>query len=356
MKYLSVCSGIGTDHLAWHDLGWECVGFAEIEAFPSAVLSYRYPEIKNYGDFTKISDAIGPIDVLVGGTPCQEFSIANEHRGGIQSARGNLALEFVNLIKRTQPKWVVWENVPGVLSSGQGRDFGSFIHAISQLGFDIAWRVLDSGYFGLPQRRQRVFVVAGSRAAKCDPSKVLLDSIGVPRNRRAGGEATQETASGFGRDNSWKRVVMSAEVGEDDICPECGGDYSECPCPGPTQEDEWTYAVDWDGQLWAHPKTEPFKPYVPKYTGAVSSKWFRGAGGPSGDECYNLVAPEGRVRRLTPLECERLQGLPDNWTAVQYRGKPATDVPRYKAIGNGIAMPVLRWIGEQIVTITRLAA
>lgn len=159
MIYGSVCSGIEAATVAWHPLGWRPAFFSEIEAFPRAVLAHHYPETPCHGDFTTIgADEYGPIDLLVGGTPCQSFSIAGL-RGGLDDDRGNLALEFLRLADRTRPRWLVWENVPGVLSSNGGRDFGSILGGLVELGYGFAYRVLDAQHFGVPQRRRRVFVV-----------------------------------------------------------------------------------------------------------------------------------------------------------------------------------------------------
>jgi len=160
MNYLSVCSGIEAATVAWHPLGWEPVAFSEIEKFPSAVLAHHYPDIPNLGDMTKYKEwNYGQsIDLIVGGTPCQSFSVAGL-RKGLDDPRGNLALVFLGIIEAIRPRWVVWENVPGVLSSKQGRDFGSFIGALAELGYGWAYRIFDAQYFGVPQRRRRVFVV-----------------------------------------------------------------------------------------------------------------------------------------------------------------------------------------------------
>ena len=161
MRYISVCSGIEAATVAWHPLGWQAAAFAEIEAFPSAVLHHPHPNVPNMGDFTKIErgDLDGePIDLLVGGTPCQSFSVAGK-RLGMDDARGNLAIEFLRLAKRIQPRWVVFENVPGLLSSDQGRDFYTFLSLLGECGYGYAYRVLDAQYFGVAQRRRRVFVI-----------------------------------------------------------------------------------------------------------------------------------------------------------------------------------------------------
>ena len=349
MKYLSVCSGVGTDHVAWAGLGFECVGFAEIEPFPSAILTHRFPSIPNFGDFTGIELEMldGKPDVLVGGTPCQSFSVAGQ-RAGLDDPRGNLTLEFARLARRLGVTWIVWENVPGVLSSG---DFGAIISTFQDCGYSVCWRVLDAQHFGVPQRRRRVFIVGHLGNQWELPAQVLLEQGSVPGDSPKGREKGQEVAGTLG-----------------------GGSGSR------------GWSSDLDRATFI-----PVEIDASRVNGAVSSKWSKGSGGPAGDEAYNLVTGEwvepmpfafaiktaqtssngigvaeevaytldqaqGQavalstvVRRLTPRECERLQGLPDDWTLVPWRGKPAPDGPRYKAIGNGMAVPVVKWIGQRLM-------
>src|ERR1700686_2079391 len=162
MIYGSVCSGIEAATVAWKSLGWAPAWFSEIEEFPGQLLGIRYPQIKNLGDMTKIYENQifneSRIDLLVGGTPCQSFSITGL-REGMADARGGLALEFLQIAKAKQTSWIVWENVPGVLSAEKGQAFGSFLGQMVEFGDGFAYRVLDAQNFGVPQRRRRVFVV-----------------------------------------------------------------------------------------------------------------------------------------------------------------------------------------------------
>jgi len=197
MRYLSVCSGIEAATVAWHPLGWTAAGFAEIDRFPSAVLAHHYPAVRNFGDFTTIEETdVGAINLLVGGTPCQSFSVAGL-RGGLGDDRGNLALEFCRLALRARPRWLVWENVPGVLSSAGGRDFGSILGALAECGYGFAYRVLDAQYFGLAQRRKRVFVVGylgdWRRAAAVLFERHSLSGHSAPRREK--GESVADTLS-----------------------------------------------------------------------------------------------------------------------------------------------------------------
>jgi len=196
VKYLSVCSGIEAASKAWEPIGWQPVAFSEIEPFPAAVLKHHWPKVQNLGDMTKYEQwpiQSGTIDILVGGTPCQSFSVAGL-RQGLKDPRGNLMLTYLAIAERLKPRWLVWENVPGVLSSNGGKDFGSFLGALGQLGYEWAYRVLDAQWFGVAQRRRRVFVVAhlgeGSLAAK-----VLFESESVRRDTPPRREARQGVAT-----------------------------------------------------------------------------------------------------------------------------------------------------------------
>lgn len=273
MKYATVCSGIEAPSLAWHPLGWEPVFFSEIEKFPSAVLSHHYPNTPNLGDMTKIQaeNYYGSIDVFCGGTPCQSFSLAGL-RKGLDDPRGNLMLSFVGIAAKMRPRWIVWENVLGVLSSNTGRDFGTFLGALGQLGYGFAYRVLDAQFFGVAQRRRRVFVV-GYFGDWRPAAAVLFE----PESLRGNASEVQQTK---------KNVAKTLTRG---TCQR----------------------LDFE--------TEDF-----------------------------IVNSYG-VRRLTPVECERLQGFPDNFTNIPWRGKnESPDGLRYAALGNSMAVPVMAWLGKRI--------
>ena len=213
MKYFSVCSGIEAASCAWEPLGWEPVGFSEIEPFPSAVLAHRFPSVKNYGDMTKYKEwkDVGQFDVLVGGTPCQSFSVAGL-RKGLNDPRGNLMLTFGAIADHFKPTWIVWENVPGVLSSNGGRDFGSFLGMLGELGYGVAYRVLDAQYFGVAQRRRRVFVV-GYLGDWRRAAKVLFESESLcgypPPSREAREGITGATAFGIGESGDVAHCLRS---------------------------------------------------------------------------------------------------------------------------------------------------
>lgn len=339
LRYGSVCSGIEAATAAWHPLGWEPAFFSEIEPFPRAVLAHHYPEVPLHGDFTTIQgDEYGSIDLLVGGTPCQSFSIAGL-RSGLDDDRGNLALEFLRLAQRTRPKWLVWENVPGVLSSNGGRDFGSILGGMVECGYGFAYRVLDAQYFGVAQRRRRVFVV-GCLGDAASATAVLFerDSLqGNPAPRREKGEEVAGTiAARFGISrNNYEELTLSKTL----MARNGAGGFDL---------DSQTAVV----QKW------------PAEVAPTLSCDFAGKHGQNNQHINSgagLFVPansiKSSVRRLTPVECERLQGFEDNFTRIPWRNKQADDCPdspRYKALGNSMAVPVMRWIGERIMKVEEI--
>jgi len=224
MRYASVCSGIEAATVAWHSLGWTPVFFSEIEPFPCAVLAHHYPDVPNYGDMTKFKEwPDATIDVLVGGTPCQSFSVAGL-RKGLEDPRGNLMLTYLAIAERYRPQWIVWENVPGVLSSNGGRDFGAFLGALGQLGYGWAYRVLDAQWFGVAQRRRRVFVVANARGWQ-RAAAVLFESESVrrdsPPSRETGKSIAGTIAARFGRSRNNHEECAPVVAGSLDT--QCGG-------------------------------------------------------------------------------------------------------------------------------------
>ena len=305
IRYGSVCSGVEAATVAWHGLGWKPAFFSEIEAFPRAVLEHHYPEVPIHGDFTTIKEnQYGPINLLVGGTPCQSFSIAGL-RGGMDDERGNLALEFVRLAQRERPQWVVWENVPGVLSSNGGRDFGSLLGALAELGYGFAYRVLDAQFFGVPQRRRRVFVV-GYLGDWRPPAAVLFERGSLSRDTEASVEKSEKNTARAGGSAPTGKLVAFAQNSRNEL-------------------------------------------REMSVMGALS------CGGGKPGQGYPAVRYGLQVRKLTPRECERLQGFPDDYTKIPYRNKDADSCPlgpRYKAMGNSMAVPVIRWIGERIETLS----
>lgn len=398
--YGSICSGIEAATVAWEPLGWKAAWFSEIEAFPSAVLAERWPEVVNLGDMTKIAAAVraGEVqapDVMVGGTPCQAFSIAGL-RNGLADARGQLTLSYVELANAIDDKRIergeeesifVWENVPGVLTSHDNA-FGCFLAGLAGESCElepsggkwthsgcvygpqraIAWIVKDAQYFGVAQRRKRVFVVASARKG-FDPGQVLFESEGVrrdtPPSREPQTAVAALTARGVGTcggdDNQAQAGYIIAECANGDISHTLkaeGFDGSEDGTGrgipviafggGNTSGNIDVAAcltakghrIDFDVETFAvHGTQDP----------DTNRELAHTLGRNHGQE--NAISSGMLVRRLTPVECERLQGFPDNHTLISWRGKVATecpDGPRYRAIGNSMAVPVMRWIGERI--------
>jgi len=444
--------------VAWHPLGWTPVGFSEIEPFPCAILKHRFPNVPNYGSLTEYQSwplEQGAIDLLVGGTPCQSFSVAGL-RKGLADPRGNLALTFLGLADKLKPRWIVWENVPGVLSSGGGRDFGSFLGALVELGYGFAYRVLDAQHFGVPQRRRRVFVVAclgDWRAA----AEVLSLAEGLRGYLETGNKKRKATSPDVGEGveaSGLQRIVGTlcadshpgAYSGQDAYTGRLipapishweGGDihptlnqahnigspgYSNqelfsqkgaglVPTPyrksrracSTTDHETWVEAdasntlnnFDLGDTRTTHAVVQP----IPIQDGREIEKHQNGMGvGNLGDPAYTIdttgaqsiaiqgtiigrsdnAGPQGvgateggpmftltktdihgvsqnmAVRRLTPVECERLQGFPDNWSRISWKGKHESecpDGPRYKACGNSMAVPVMAWIGNRIAEV-----
>jgi DNA (cytosine-5)-methyltransferase 1 len=329
MRFLSVCSGIEAASVAWHSLGWRAAGFSEIEPFPCSLLAHRYPSVPNHGDMTKFKDwPDEPVKLLVGGTPCQSFSIAGL-RKGLDDPRGNLMLTYGAIAARYRPEWLVWENVPGVLSSNGGRDFGTFLGMLAELGYGFAYRVLDAQFFGVAQRRRRVFVVANARGW-ASAAAVLFEReslSGHPAPRRETGQgtagwpadcaATLNAAFGskLGLENhhinggasqfvpvafGWQNSASQGDSVSSDVTP--------------TLDKSKTPAVAIQGTMINRSEAAG-----PQGSGIDD----RGAVFTLTKADVHGVAAAGRVRRLTPRECERLQGFPDDYTLIPHRGKSA---------------------------------
>lgn len=428
MRYVSVFSGVEAATLAWDQLGWEPVAFSEIDPFPSAVLAERFPDIPNLGDITQIDwSEIGPVGLVVGGSPCQSFSVAGK-REGLAGASG-LMFEYIRCVRELRPRWFVWENVPGALSSEGGAAFGQLLTEMDDLGYGLAWRVLDAQFFGVAQRRRRVFLVGslgdGGAERACEvlfePESLRWDPPSSREKRKAlAARAEDDPGNASGCltpwDNQSKRIFSPDSCGPtlnsgthegQNIQPIvfCAsfkyhqgagvGNIGYIPEQSPTLTADWhnpavlcmtdtqpntMVAEDLCGTLSCHSKKDP--PVVcvtdervgwtSEIEGPVAFaqntrdevRYVNGDGAISGALAANpgmkqtsYVKEGSVVRRLTPRECERLQCMPDDWTRIPYRGKSADDCPdgpRYKAIGNSMAVPVMRWIGERIAMVDKL--
>lgn len=469
MKFGTFCSGIGAPEVAWGRLGWTPVFFSEIKPFPSAVLETHWPNVPNLGDMNfaheKKQFRKSTVDLICAGTPCQSFSLAGL-RAGMADPRGNLALQFLRLLDAKRPRWMVWENVPGVLSSWsdapdcptvdgigpehgaiieQTNDFETFIAGLVAIGYGVAWRILDAQGFGVPQRRQRVFVV-GHYGSWQRAAAVLLDSDSLSRHPTQGRQAGQVFTAGAlrstdggsdvdhaaanhivrtmtakwakgtggpsgdecqnlvvgalsgqvkgGVGNESESLVYSLTgdvahtltgVGHDaseggsgrgvpivfNMRGREGGNMPEVQADGLASLRAASGGSTNSFVAFNHKASDgqsmnpgPIAPTldVGKKDGLVVFDMRNGlesdevtttilAGAPghgwSSNTLPHTKTPAG-VRRLTPMECERLQGFPDGHTDIIYRKKPAKDSPRYEALGNSMAVPVLFWLGQRI--------
>jgi len=390
MKFGSVCSGIEAASVAWGPLGWTAAWFSEIEPFPCAVLKHHYPDVPNLGDMTKLPDLIrsGQVevpDLLCGGTPCQAFSVAGL-RQSLNDERGNLSLTFCEIadaIDEQRKSIIFWENVPGVLST-KDNAFGCFLGALAgeddalvppggrwaNAGFidgpkrAVAWRILDAQYFGVAQRRRRVFVVASARA-DFDPAAVLFEFDGVRRDTAPSREARQTVTGTIEASLGRSRGAGTPTAA---ICPtlRAGGNRTGGDRPPGTDVDTAdsliAMCLNAGGMNRLDAESETLLPIniyggnkrVDRPEGGFyvrmdeeTSKTLDAATGlsPTCSQGGTAVMQAMAVRRLTPVECERLQGFPDNYTNIKDK---CPDGPRYKALGNSWAVPVVRWIGGRI--------
>jgi len=438
MRYGSICSGIEAATVAWQPLGWKPAWFSEIASFPSALLDHYYPTVPNLGDMAKLTGMIerreieAP-DIICGGTPCQAFSISGT-RKSLDDNRGNLSLVFCEVCNAVddvrhdrgeQPAIIMWENVPGVLSTFDNA-FGCFLAGLAgesepvnapngrwpTAGIivgtrrSVAWRILDAQYFGLAQRRKRVFVVSSART-DCDIGQILIEFDGVQRivkpRRETGQSDTRTTAVGV--DASSGKPTLTRElshtlktttneavfVGTEDVAPTLranakqslmsgSGDinsplaisiqgniinrnHGEAQGAGISTEDISYTLTTTDRHAVAF-KVRGQGYYTGEKNGDPSKRGQAGGAGllmydektftvATTQDQYILSVPFINVRRLTPRECERLQGFPDDYTLIPYKGKNASDAVRYHALGNSWAVSVVRWIGRRIVNITK---
>lgn len=386
MKFGSVCSGIEAASVAWHPFGWKAAWLSEIEPFPSAVLAHHYPDVPNLGDMTLLPDRIasGEVeapDLFCGGTPCQAFSVAGL-RKSLDDARGNLSLVFceianaidsVHIARGEKPCVVFWENVPGVLST-KDNAFGCFIAGLageenpvepprgkwSNAGVvlgpqrTVAWRILDAQYFGVAQRRRRVFVVASSRD-DFDPVQVLFEFDGMRRDSapsREAGKTIAPTIRSGAPNGSPSHGQWSGDSRDELIVP-----ATKPIAFHPTQDpissaDGTTHGLGCGSTNGQASVAVAFTTKLHNTGSNNAGKIFE-----ERTTCLDANSPPPalltamQVRRLTPVECERLQGFPDSYTQIPCRKKPAgecPDGPRYKALGNSWAVPVVRWIGARI--------
>lgn len=461
LTYGSVCSGIEAASVAWGPLGWRCAFLSEIDRAPRAVLKHRFPDVPLHGDFTTIkAGQYDPIDLLVGGTPCQDYSVAGP-RKGLDGDRGRLTLEFIRLAERLRPRWVVWENVPGCLSTNGGRDFGAVLRDLGQAGYGFAYRVPDAQFVrvdshprAVPQRRKRVFLVGylgdwrppaavlfepESLRGDSPPRRKAREDVGPTLASRAGGGGglgTDAECSGGLIVSHDPAVTLTARDRKGPL-PEA--DLSTVVFSLRGREDGAQAEVDETGAAPALRSAEggSSRPFLAFDPNQVTSKANRSI--PRGDVLHTMPASStppmvaygirsdasregealtpspdaaGRVRlrnpglgiteelaptidtstphavafncqqdpaqygdisgalgkgpdqavmdsyvrRLTPRECERLQGFPDDWTLVPWRKGEMPDSHRYAMCGNSMAVNVMSWIGQRIQMVEDILA
>lgn len=380
MRYVSLFSGIEAASAAWGPLGWEPVAFSEIDPFACAVLAERFPGVPNLGDVTEVdwSGYAGSIDLIVGGSPCQAFSVAGK-REGLMDSRGQLMLEYVRAVREIRPRWVLWENVPGVLSQDKGEAFATLQDELEQCGYSLAWRVLDAQFFVVAQRRRRVFLVGhsdpGCAAAVLFERESLRWDYPSSRKKREKLAGPVDHVARCGREArpTWsilgnvcdRDARQNGNGVSEDVAPTLNTVdrhavvYEESGCLNPWDcQSNRVFGVNGPFQtLYAHGGSGRHNCAVLVDTMA-STHANAGIGEDTGT-CLTAHSEKDApvlnvgtsVRRLMPVECERLQGFPDGWTAIPWRGKPAEecpDTPRYRAIGNSMAVHVMTWIGERI--------
>lgn len=418
LRYVSLFSGIEAVSCALDPDHWEPVAFSEIDPFPCAVLQHHYPNVPNRGDITKIdwTPYVDTIDVVWGGSPCQSFSLAGD-RSGLKGASG-LMFEFIRAVRELRPRWFVWENVPGALSSENGNAFRQLLQSMDEGGYGLAWRVLDAQFFGVAQRRERVFLVGSLGTMRC--AEVLFEREGMPwdpapsRDKRKAIAGEPSGRAGNADPRAGERLTggeirafypsagsKTGGIGFGEVSPTLKQDHNPAVSLDFHQQDarvRVSKQPDLSGTITAHAGTggnnvpmvmcradtqanastghdlaptlmahaSHDAPYIYRKAQTLQIRSAKDGGGKgalvqddlsatlsthNSQTLFDLADGSMTVRRLTPTECERLQGFPDGWTDIPYKGKPhPSDTVRYKALGNSMAVPVMRRIGERIIT------
>jgi len=322
MKYLSTFSGVGG-----LDLGlpaeWKCVGFSEVDKYANMVLKYNFPNIKNYGDITKIqTDTLPNFDLLTGGSPCQDLSIAGKRRG-LAGERSGLFMEYIRILRAKKPKYFIWENVKGALSSNQGFDFAQVLFEMAESGYNIWWQVLNAKDFGVPQHRERIFII-GVREES--PKEVLFKSR---KNKTSAKQEIMKVAD-FRNDEGLRirkefiSNTLQAQARQDGTA---GQPLIIIPVLTPDRLEK-----------------------------RQNGRRFKN----NGEERFTLTAQDKHgifngqaIRRLTPIECERLMSWPDNWTkyGIDDKGNKIeiSDTQRYKMCGNGVVSKIIKILVKNLL-------
>lgn len=360
MKVGTTFSGLGAVSVAAERLGIEPVFHADIEKNSKAVLAHHWPEVSDLGDIKEINH-VPDHDILTAGFPCQDLSVGGK-RAGLEGARSGLFWEVVRLLEGSRPAWFVLENVPGLLSSNGGRDMGAVVRSLGDLGYSVAWRVLDARFFGVPQRRRRVFIV-GHLGAAARAGAVLLEREGgewVPPTCREEGSRHASSAR-QSDEGSGELPVGHAYKSGHSWWSDGEGVAGPLTNRGSKEAEQVVVQVHYQKIIRSGARDAegnlPPEVWAERDVTATLNTFDVGSGSRAVDiiveidgSLYELDSATLRVRRLTPLECERLQGLPDHHTLVPARTlkdgrvKKTSDSARYALLGNSAAVPVLEWV------------
>lgn len=371
MNFISLFSGIGGFDLAFERAGMECVAVCEIDKNAQSILRRHFPKAELFDDVRKVGIATHgrkSVDVICGGFPCQDLSIAGK-RAGLAGERSGLWFEFARIVDELEPQWVVIENVPGLLSSNRGRDFNVIIQWLAQRGYGVAWRVLDAQYFGVPQRRRRVFIVASLGDGRA--AEVLFEresgTGNTPPSREAGKDITFSLRAnpshsgdkGDGGINTTMVVGTLSASGAGLSRPVGQGNELDFIIPAIIEQNNFVSTPDMISL-----RANPAQPLIVMAHGQANAEIVRD-GSPSltanheqpivaftardyGADASDAISGSEGIRRLMPIECERLQGFPDGWTDGQ------SDTQRYKQLGNAVAVPVVEWIAKRIAKASQI--
>jgi DNA (cytosine-5)-methyltransferase 1 len=355
VKFGSLFSGIGGFDLGFERAGMSAAWQCEIDKQAQVVLRNHFG-VEVFNDVRTIGKDTGTVDLICGGFPCQDVSVAGK-RAGLAGERSGLWFEFARIIDELEPGWVVIENVPGLLSSNGGKDFAVIVQWLAKRGYGVAWRVLDAQYFGVPQRRRRVFVVASLGSGRA--AEVLFEREGVPGDtppsREAGEVVASTLRSGAGapkHDADFRGRLVS--FGLNSRNNRYDAESQTLVAFQQNSRDEVRY-IGGDGQIVgalaaeAGMKQQNYIAFSSKDIGRDAGELPLTLRSMNHDKSHAngggqvAIASLAGVRRLTPTECERLQGFPDGWTAGQ------ADTARYRQLGNAVAVPVAEWIGKRIM-------
>lgn len=367
MKYASLFSGVGGFDLGFDRAGMECVLQVEQDKHALSVLRRHWPDVPKMEDVCNVTaKTIGAVDLICGGFPCQDVSVAGR-RAGLDGERSGLWFEFHRILSDVKPAWVVIENVPGLLSSNGGRDFAVILHGLVNIGYGVVWRVLDSQYFGVPQRRRRLFIVGHLGTGRA--AQVLFERESVPGNpppRRKARKAAPAVSGTIAASGAGTARPAGQRNELDMLIPfrlQAFGQYTQGNSASTIQSRDYKYATDliaqainvrnlrFNGGISGTLQAKSTGGYSLNYTNPIAFRWYSGQGVSAARVCPTLMVSNSHVpaiayygvRRLTPVECERLQGFPDGWASEQ------SDAQRYKQMGNAITVTVAEWIGQRIV-------